>query len=752
VTPLGRTLFSLTLLAALSAGGDFARSLPAEAQTLPSGAKTSNPAAAGPEFSPEAPLAPDFYAAAHAARQGGFAAARKVLAPRLGRPEPDAAKARVVLGLLAAEYGQPAEAQALLAKGPGPVALEDLRLSVLADLAAAGGAQAQAKSARIELLRATPGSPLRAETLLRLAEAASQAQVTREALGYIEQGRRERLSARERELFDTLAWTIGRATRDDAVEREAARRLLVSSPLAAARLDVAGALVTRPGGDWRVFLGVGDLLARAGALLSVDVPQGALVTLDAVAPEARELQWSLLRARALTAAERGSEALTVLAAATGKTADEVAELELERAHAASDASAVRRGRPPLPGPERAKLRTAQLGALRNAATIAASPALKATALRELYVELSAAGEVDATLALLHELARVAPDETLGARPLWERGWREYEGGNWSGAIGYWSELRDLYPAISYARSAQYWSARAFEKLGDRERSAAAYVELTRADTADFYSRQAALRIPGRPPVARRSGDEREAGREAWPTDPRIERARWLSDLGLDKLATAELDRTAALADGRAVGALRGLVLARSGARRESLRELRKAFPRLATAHQETVPRAALELFYPRPYSDDVLRLAKGQALPSSLVFGIIHQESGFDPEATSRSGARGLMQLMPATGKDVARRLGMAYSTQRLYEPEYSLRLGTTYFRQMLGIFDNRVELALAGYNGGPGRISRLWREQQSAGEVDRFLEGLALTESRNYVKRILVLAESYRSLYSDLS
>ena len=90
--------------------------------------------------------------------------------------------------------------------------------------------------------------------------------------------------------------------------------------------------------------------------------------------------------------------------------------------------------------------------------------------------------------------------------------------------------------------------------------------------------------------------------------------------------------------------------------------------------------------------------------------------------------------------------------TQRLFEPEYSLRLGTTYFRQMLGMFDNRVELALAGYNGGPGRIGRLWREQQAPGEVDRFLEGLTLVESRNYVKRILVLAESYRSLYSDLS
>lgn len=129
----------------------------------------------------------------------------------------------------------------------------------------------------------------------------------------------------------------------------------------------------------------------------------------------------------------------------------------------------------------------------------------------------------------------------------------------------------------------------------------------------------------------------------------------------------------------------------------------------------------------------------------------MHQESGFDPAAKSRSGARGLMQLMPATGREVAQRLGLPFSTARLSDPEYSIRLGTTYFRQTLARFDGQVELALAGYNGGPGRISRLWRASGPRPELDLFLEGLDLEESRNYVKRILVLAESYRSLYPEL-
>jgi soluble lytic murein transglycosylase len=106
---------------------------------------------------------------------------------------------------------------------------------------------------------------------------------------------------------------------------------------------------------------------------------------------------------------------------------------------------------------------------------------------------------------------------------------------------------------------------------------------------------------------------------------------------------------------------------------------------------------------------------------------------------------------MPSTGKEVAHRLGLPFSTARLSQPDYSLKLGTRYFRQLLGQFDGSVELALAGYNGGPGRISRLWRAAGPSPELDRFLEGLTVVESKNYVKRILLLAASYRSLYPDL-
>jgi soluble lytic murein transglycosylase len=129
---------------------------------------------------------------------------------------------------------------------------------------------------------------------------------------------------------------------------------------------------------------------------------------------------------------------------------------------------------------------------------------------------------------------------------------------------------------------------------------------------------------------------------------------------------------------------------------------------------------------------------------------MVRQESAFDSQARSWAGARGLMQLMPATGREVAQRLGLRYSTSRLNDPDFSVRLGTRYFRQVLDMFDGNVELALAGYNGGPYRIKKLWRQAGTQPELDRFVEGLSLEETKTYVKRIILFEDSYEKLYNE--
>jgi len=239
--------------------------------------------------------------------------------------------------------------------------------------------------------------------------------------------------------------------------------------------------------------------------------------------------------------------------------------------------------------------------------------------------------------------------------------------------------------------------------------------------------------------------------EPWPNDKRLVRARYLSDIGLDGLASTELALAGDDVEPRAKAALEGIVLARQGRPRSSMDKLRAAFPALGTPLQASVPAEALELYYPLHYRDAVERWAEARNLPVPLVLGVIRQESAFDLAATSSAGARGLMQLMPGTARDTAAKLGVDFASDKLYDPDYSLRLGTAYFAHVLELFDGNVELALAGYNSGPYRLKRQWKESRQR-EVDAFIEDLQLEEPKTYVRRILLLADSYARLYPELA
>ncbi len=136
-----------------------------------------------------------------------------------------------------------------------------------------------------------------------------------------------------------------------------------------------------------------------------------------------------------------------------------------------------------------------------------------------------------------------------------------------------------------------------------------------------------------------------------------------------------------------------------------------------------------------------------------LVLSLIRQESAFDPRAVSRAGARGMMQLMPATAQRMARATGQRYSRARLLsDPDYNIRLGRAYLGNMMARFDHTPALALAAYNAGPGRVNR-WVGQigdPRTGEIDLvdWIESIPFSETRNYVQRVLESQIVYRELY----
>lgn len=158
--------------------------------------------------------------------------------------------------------------------------------------------------------------------------------------------------------------------------------------------------------------------------------------------------------------------------------------------------------------------------------------------------------------------------------------------------------------------------------------------------------------------------------------------------------------------------------------------------------------ADLKLMYPKAYNQWIEEVSAEEELPAPLFFALVREESLFDPQIVSRSGAVGLTQLMVDTAADAARWLRM--EEYDLHDPRQNLRLGAMHFSRQLGRVDNFPK-ALMAYNAGLSRV-RSWEGSFPSFPVDLMVEAIPYAETRNYVRKILVSAVYYGALYYDRS
>ena len=158
------------------------------------------------------------------------------------------------------------------------------------------------------------------------------------------------------------------------------------------------------------------------------------------------------------------------------------------------------------------------------------------------------------------------------------------------------------------------------------------------------------------------------------------------------------------------------------------------------------PTALRRLIYPLGDAELIRSQSRAHGLPPSLMFALVWQESRFDPGAISSAGARGLTQVMPATGADIAGRLGdVGYDPEQLHQPHISARYGAWYLSEQLKRLADDQRVALAAYNGGPGNARR-WLES-SGGDLDDFVEIIHLSETRRYLPAVITARAWYELL-----
>jgi soluble lytic murein transglycosylase len=394
-----------------------------------------------------------------------------------------------------------------------------------------------------------------------------------------------------------------------------------------------------------------------------------------------------------------------------------------------------------------------------------------------------AGEYAEAAKLYVDLQSNFPAYEDADESLWRAGLAHYRASDHQAAIVQWQALLEKYPQTAYRSKGLYWLGKLSAVPQAAEEEAGYWMQLVGADPNGYYALrvqqiQAGTSLTAtrlitagiEPPPWNRSDAEREV--QTWlskwtdvPTDT--------NPIALTRVWTQRLDFR------------RGQLLLAAGLRREALNAFDKvraaawenplSLAQLAFFFREQglhglaarcaarlvglwpegslreAPATVQQLSYPLVFADLMSAEARDYDLDPLLLAALIRQESLFEPVAESYAGARGLGQVMPATGQGIARNLDMDdFVLDDLYRPSVSVEFAAFYLAVQMNRFDAQILIALAAYNGGPGNTLR-WLEG-TADDLDLFVEVITATQSRIYLQRVWEQYVIYEALYRPRS
>jgi soluble lytic murein transglycosylase len=359
-----------------------------------------------------------------------------------------------------------------------------------------------------------------------------------------------------------------------------------------------------------------------------------------------------------------------------------------------------------------------------------------------------------------ELAQRFPTGKSGPYAHWKATWLAMRMGKKDEARQLLDEHLRVFPASSEVIPALYWRGRLAEDDKDVARARGYYRKLSErfrfyyyADLARERLKEIKLEEAVEDPALAKIPDS--AAMPGFSADPPQDNVHYQHSLllrngALFEYAVRELQAAQAEGDAPWVPEEIARVYEEGGLYHRALQSLKRAVPGYFTAEIAALPRPYWETLFPRPWWEDMKRYSAENQLDPFLVASLVRQESEFNPAAISRANAFGLMQILPSTGRTLARSEKLrSFSTEQLLVPSTNVRLGTKYFKELLDHFDGHVEYALAAYNAGQDRVED-WLNNGHFRDVPEFVESIPFTETRDYVQAIMRNASVYRRLYGQ--
>jgi soluble lytic murein transglycosylase len=390
-------------------------------------------------------------------------------------------------------------------------------------------------------------------------------------------------------------------------------------------------------------------------------------------------------------------------------------------------------------------------------------------------------DYDHAIDYFRELQQRFPNGGRASYAHWKTAWLAFRQGRTDEARQGFENQIALYPDSAEIPAALYWRARLAEEEGNPAMARAFYQKLSDRFRNYYYAelgRQRLKSLQGADVASSKQSPSqqdpiRDASlKEALPhyalldrvsplstagkitaADPpddnlRVARARLLSNGGLADMAVRELQAAASQEGGTWAPPEMARIYQDGGRYDRGIEIMKRSTPNYFAVDLPDLPRPYWEALFPKAYWTDLRKYSVINGLDPYLVASLIRQESEFNALALSRANAVGLMQLLPKTGKSVAKQVKLkGYNAPQLYTPAVNLELGTRYFKDMVDKYNGQFEYALAAYNAGTDRVGD-WLEQGHYRDPQEFVESIPFTETREYVQAILRNANVYRQLY----
>jgi len=366
-------------------------------------------------------------------------------------------------------------------------------------------------------------------------------------------------------------------------------------------------------------------------------------------------------------------------------------------------------------------------------------------------------EFDASRETFREIYQKFPNAGHGSQAHWKLAWLTYRAGQRTEAAALMEQQVAQYPSGQEVPAALYWRGRIAEDDNDPGLARTCYEKLSARYLNFYYAELGRQRLNNisaddPPPPAWMAAIPASDGMrvsvvEAPPDDVRVQKARLLGNGALVDLAMRELQ--AANPRSESWGPTEAVEIYQENGRYDrALQLMKKTVPGYFSVTLDDLPRPYWEALFPKAYWADLKRNSAANGLDPYLVASLIRQESEFNPAVVSHANAVGLMQLLPKTGRLVAKEIKLrSYTPPQLYTPAVNLELGTKYFRGMVDQFGGKIEYALAAYNAGSDRVDE-WSGLGPYRDIPEFVESIPFTETREYVQAIMRNASVYRQLY----